>query len=111
MVAPLEPALILSKCAPYKSFLLVIPSGLQPTRNLLFGLFQQPLKPCPFKTSRPRLHTPSSNRGFSVRRSGLLTPADEMHNLQPVAVVELSLRPLRPRDDLAIEFYRDAIAL
>jgi len=32
------------------SFLLVIPSGLQPTRNLLFGLFQQPLKPCPFKT-------------------------------------------------------------
>ena len=31
--------------AAYKSFLLVIPSGLQPTRNLLFGLFQQPLKP------------------------------------------------------------------
>src|SRR5271166_3100896 len=31
--------------APYKSFLLVTPSGLQPTRNLLFGLFQQPLQP------------------------------------------------------------------
>ena len=30
-------------------FIFVIPSGLQPARNLLFGVFPQPVKPCPFK--------------------------------------------------------------
>src|SRR5208283_4402329 len=33
-----------------KSFVLVIPSGLQPARDLLFALFQQPVKPWPFPT-------------------------------------------------------------
>ena len=33
-----------------KLFVFVIPSGLQPARDLLFRLFQQPVKPRPFKT-------------------------------------------------------------
>src|ERR1039458_10622466 len=36
------------RCA-VKLFIFVIPSGLQPARDLRFGLFQQPVKPCPFK--------------------------------------------------------------
>ena len=36
------------RCA-VKLFIFVIPSGLQPARDLRFGLFQQPLKPCSFK--------------------------------------------------------------
>src|SRR5664280_14551 len=40
----------------------------------------------------------------------LLSPADKMNNLQPIAVSERSLGPLRTRDDLAIEFDCDAVA-
>ena len=29
-----------------KLFVFVIPSGLQPARDLLFGLFQEPVQPC-----------------------------------------------------------------
>ena len=41
----------------------------------------------------------------------LLSPADKMNNLQPIAVSERSLGPLRTRDDLAVEFDCDAVAL
>src|ERR1035437_670784 len=40
----------------------------------------------------------------------LLSPADKMNNLQPIAVSERSLGPLRTRDDLVIEFDCDAVA-
>src|ERR1019366_8001842 len=40
----------------------------------------------------------------------LLSPADKMNNLQPIAVSERSLGPLRTRDDLAVEFDCDAVA-
>ena len=40
-----------------------------------------------------------------------LSPADEVHDLQAVAIAEFGLSPLGARDDLAIEFDSDAIAL
>ena len=39
-----------------------------------------------------------------------LASTDEMHDLQAVTVLELGGGPLRARDNLAIEFYRDTIA-
>src|ERR1022692_1427704 len=41
----------------------------------------------------------------------LLAPADKVHNLQTIAVLESCLWPLRAGDDLAIEFNGDAVAL
>jgi hypothetical protein len=34
-----------------------------------------------------------------------------LHDLQPVAVGEAGVGPVRPRDNVAVEFYRHAIAL
>jgi len=42
-----------------------------------------------------------------------LVPAapDEMHDLEAVAVSEGSLCPLRPRNDIAVEFHGDPVGL
>src|SRR5271166_4087089 len=64
--------------APYKSFLLVIPSGLQPTRNLLFGLFQQPLQPCRHLALEERASAPEGPRTSSEHQSPSVAKATIM---------------------------------
>ena len=61
-----------------------------------------------------RLHQLSQTgilRDGAISWPCLITSADELHNLQLIAFGKLGLGPVLPRDNVAVQFNRDAIGL